>query len=457
MSFSFAENQLPFVTTTLPPPMSTTTDLKTFKEFLYRGSNPESVESMCRQLIKKYTSSNDLISLYHLHGVIRETREQMLERDLTYIQLYVWNEEHPIWAVTALADCVYNYGCWKDIKYLCEYCKNKCGRTDHPFILYAICLLDQRLKEDWASLEGTPPQPLCVSYAAKWTPREKSKYGWIYTILAVGYFGYMTSSLSLKQQEGALNKSKMMLRKILSKLNKHLDTLEIKLCKNYWDYINPAKIPVYASFKYHRSLYRHGIDTLSTAEESRDYPYSNIKKLADSLNKEYQLDEEVEQETQKKNPLVKTSKEYRQNFDELVSNFFKIENGKGKALSIIDVSTLNKEDINTAIGWTAVECDGAMILNPNGKYQFVPFSLQTFCERIQELSNKISTSTSTATTTANAIPLKALCLFMEKCFNETLMDESERTRIKFFVFCRHPMAELEDIRKKVVFDLKLQG
>jgi hypothetical protein len=437
-----------------PPTEATKIDLSLFKSYLYRGSNPEEVETMCRQLIRKYTSSNDLISLYHLYGVIRETREYILERDLTYIQLYVWYEEHMIWAATALGECVYNYGCWKDIKYLCEYCRKKSGKTDHPFILYAICLLDQRLKEDWSFFVNNPSQIAYISHAAKWTPREKSKFGWIYTILAVGYYGYLTEGiskvLSVKQKEGALNKSKLQLRKVLSTLNKHLDTVEIKLCKNNWDYIKLVNVPIYATFKYHRAFYRHGLEMpLITIKQKRDYPYSNIKKLADSVNKDCLLDSEVE-EPSNKNPMEKTGKEYRQNFDNLVSNFFSSE--KGKALSIIDVSTLTKEDIHTSIGWTCVECDGAMILTSGGKYHFFSFSSLSFCERVQELSKHFIEVTSTTSTPTN---LKFVCLFMEKCFKETPMDESDRTRIKFFVFSRHPVTELEDICKKGVFEMKL--
>jgi hypothetical protein len=484
MSFSFV-GQSPNLQTPIPPPpylppqitesppsTSTAADLTSFRAILYRGSNPESVESMCRQLIKKYTSSNDIISLYHLYGVIRETREVLLERDLTYIQLYVWYEENMIWGATALGECVYTYGCWKDIKYLCEYCRKNSGRTDHPFILYAICLLDQRLKEDWAFFVSDPPQVAYISQAAKWTPREKSKYGWIYTILSVGYYGYLTEGiskvLSLKQKEGALNKSKLQLRKVLSTLNKHLDTLEIKLCKNYWDYINPVNVPIYATFKYHRSFYRHGVEIpVVTKYQKKDYPYSNIKKLADTVNKDCVLDSEMEEPSTStsilslnnpsKNPMEKTSKEYRQNFDNMVSNFFGFE--KGKALSIIDVSTLTKEDIHTCIGWTCVECDGAMILTPGGKYQFFSFSSLSFCERVQELSTHFATftksTTTTTTTTTTTSHLKSVCLFMEKCFNETTMDESDRTRIKFFVFSRHSVTELEDICKKDIFEMKL--
>lgn len=460
MSFSPFENPqpLPLLMATMPPPQETIKDVNAFRSILSRDSPSEQVESYCRQLIKKYTKSADWVSLYYLYGLIRETREQMLERDLTYSMLYSWYEEHPIWGATALVDCVYNYGCWKDIKYLCEYCKKKSGRMDHPFILYAICLLDKQLKDDWALVEKNPPHISQLSYAAKWTPREKSKYGWIYTMLSAGYFGYLIGAVTLKQNIGALNKSKMKLRKILSTINKHLDTVEIKMCGNYWDYIKPANIPVHATFKYHRAFYRHGVDAQLGFCRILNYPYSNIKKLADSVNNDYLLDEEVDTSQSTPTSYKKTSKDYRQNFEKMVSIFFNQE--KGKALSIIDTSTLQKEDMNIAVGWSCVECDGAMILNKNGKYHFVSLQSTTLCDRVQELSKKVSEAqTQTqSTTTPNSTPaanLKSVCLFMEKCFNETDMSETSRDNIKFFVFSRQPSEVLENICNKNIFELKL--
>jgi hypothetical protein len=92
-----------------------------------------------------------------------------------------------------------------------------------------------------------------------------------------------------------------------------------------------------------------------------------------------------------------------------------------------------------------------MILIPNGKYYFFSFSSLSFCKRVEELSKHFTQCTSTTTPTN----LKSVCLFMEKCFNETSMDETERRKISFFVFSRHPVTEFEDIFKKGVFEMKL--
>lgn len=468
----FVESPLPLMISHSPPIPSTIADVDTFKTLLVRTATPLVVETRCRELISQYTNSHDWVSLYHLYKVIRETRETLLERDLTYIQLYAWNEIHPVWAAHALTECVYTYGCWKDIKHLCEYCKTKSTRQDHPFILYAICVLEQRLKDDWRRYQskGNYLPHNRISYAAKWTPRENSKYGWIYTILCASYFGYLQSAVTPAQKEKALTKSKMELRKILATLNRRLDTVEIKQCGNHWNYIVPQSVPINAAFKYHRAFYRHGVDIRpKESTNTHVYPYHNVKRLADRVNAVYEVDKEwdnlstinVQNQTPTPNPLVKTSEQYRQNFDELVATFFHTSSTistnstttKPRTLAIIDMATMSPHDVDNAIGWCCVECDGAMVLNTTGKYQFMSFQTTSVCNRIQELSTMIAknnptstptppTPTHTSTPTSTISHLKAVCLFMEKCFKETQLTDPEREAIKMFIFSRHPSAEL---------------
>jgi hypothetical protein len=472
----------PSLLITYPPPNQAIIDeISQFKSTLFRNADETSVENGCRQLIKKYTELGDWSSLYYLFCVIRETRECLQERQLTYIQLYAWYGIHPMWATSALTDCVYSYGCWKDIKYLCDYCKKKSSRQDHPFILFAICLLDRQLKEDWKHYElGHPPCE--ISYAAKWTPRENSKYGWIYTMLCAGYFGYMSGAITVKQNEGALKKSKMSLRKILSTLNKYLDTVELKMCGNHWDYIKPHKVPIHAAFKYHKSFYSHGLEVKPRAlptpsppdpthpthptKNKPQYPYSNIKSLADRLNADYEMDQDMETQTNNPNPAIKTSKECRQNFNSLVTEFFGASVSENKSLSIIDIPSLTTHDINTAIGLSCVECRGTMVLLQSGKHKFFSFSKsdgsqpqpqpQPFCERVQELSKIIKDTSNLpqSAPTDSSSHLKQICRFMEKCFDETEMNEKERKSIRFFVFSRQPLSNLQEIFKRDIFELR---
>jgi hypothetical protein len=86
-----------------------------------------------------------------------------------------------------------------------------------------------------------------ISYAAKWVPREAKGRRWLFDILVSlykdpEYTAIRESAKTPEQQEAAERKCKMMYRKMVSNLNKELDTLEIKQCANEWADIDPAKL-----------------------------------------------------------------------------------------------------------------------------------------------------------------------------------------------------------------------
>lgn len=457
---------LPMESNFPPPPATTVTEIEAFKSLLFRDTNKQQVEEKCRELLQRY--GQDWSSVYALFQVIRYTRETLMERDLTYLQLLVWYDTLTPWAAHALVDCVYSYGSWKDIKYLCEYCRvRNNNRTDHPLILYAICVLENQLKHDSISVGGgvggirsanvserRPWSP--ASYAAKWTPREKSKHGWIYTMLSVSYFGYLTGAVTLEQQTKALTKSKMELRKIVSALNKHLDTVEIKQCANQWKQIQ--HVPTHAAFKYHRAFCRHSVDLLlplppQLQGRHRPYPYANVTTLANRINKEHELDKELETVPSPPPPITEG---YRDHLNQLVSSFF--NRSSGKALSILDLATLSPHDRKQSIGRSCVDCDGVLVLNDTGKYQFVAFTFPDFCNRIQELSKVLPPSAATPATSSIA-SLKTVSLFMERCVRDTVMTDKDREDIRILVFSRYPDAaakkELEEIFSNKVFELAL--
>jgi hypothetical protein len=266
----------------------------------------------------------------------------------------------------------------------------------------------------------------------------------------VGYFGYLSGAVTLEQQTKALSKSKMNLRKILSTLNKHLDTVEIKQCSNNWEDIRD--IPNHAAFKYHRAWVRHSVEVSHRSPDppAGNYPYANLKTIADRLNQEYELDKEV---------IPTPMTEYRDNWNRLVATFF--GTSSGRALSILDIATLTPHDLNQAIGCSCVECDGVVMLNSTGKYQFVAFTSTNFCDRLQELTAKMPSSSKKSTSPAPTQQqpplshLRTVSLFMDRCYRETLMSDSDREKIKIFVFSRVPVKELQTIFPQGLFQLKL--
>ena len=84
-----------------------------------------------------------------------------------------------------------------------------------------------------ARTRDTPDNTLSkLSMLGKWFPREKSKYGWLYNQI------YRKISKDAIWREALKVNSKSDLRALLSKLNQHLDTLEVKQCKRDWHKID---------------------------------------------------------------------------------------------------------------------------------------------------------------------------------------------------------------------------
>lgn len=134
----------------------------------------------------------------------------------------------------------HTYGSWKDIKYFCCYCIENGWDINHPLISFAVNMINTQLKKDYeAYLNGEKT----ISLAAKWVPREKSKkFGILYTKLSQSYFLHYFSNINkLESNVKAHLKAKMNYRKILSALNKHLDTVQIKQCQNKWATIDHSK------------------------------------------------------------------------------------------------------------------------------------------------------------------------------------------------------------------------
>jgi len=187
---------------------------------------------------EKHLAKGYLSVLYRMIGHTRDIIDGKGEYTLTYMMIRTWYDFYPelaFFAVKCLVDLedrnVHQYGSWKDIKYFCDYCKSQGDDVYHPLIQYAIQLLNEQLKKD-VSAENK-------SLLSKWVPREKSSFSWLYESLACSYFPeYMSSAKSDSQQSKAVKKCKTQYRKLLSDLNRKIDTTQIKQCGHQWADIN---------------------------------------------------------------------------------------------------------------------------------------------------------------------------------------------------------------------------
>lgn len=134
---------------------------------------------------------------------------------------------------------VHPYGSWKDVKYFSQLCREKSQLKMNSFIPN---LVNGQLKKD-----ETRPAP---SLLAKWIPREGSKYGWMFETLACDYFkNYMDTATTPEQKRKATTLCKMKYRKLVSSLNKKLDTTQIKQCAEQWKDIKPEKVTSVTLFR----------------------------------------------------------------------------------------------------------------------------------------------------------------------------------------------------------------
>ena len=186
-----------------------------------------------------------MVLLYKMIGHTRDIIDGKGEYALSYMLLYSWHKFYPGLAQFALKQFVilddnselHPYGSWKDIKYMYKYMgkypslDNK-NNLDYDLTLYGIQLINEQIRAD---INSENP-----SLAAKWVPREKSQFSELFTGMATDYFShYLETAKTETAKSKAVSKAKMDYRKIISSLNRKLDTVQIKQCANTWSQIDP--------------------------------------------------------------------------------------------------------------------------------------------------------------------------------------------------------------------------
>jgi hypothetical protein len=196
-------------------------------------------QRICKEVYIEYMSI-----LFKLIGQTRDLIEGKGEYTLAYMMIGIWNKHFPNLAMFAFRLFVqgstneeiveHPYGSWKDVKHLIQYLQTTDIKNTISLENYAIELLNTQLK-----IDETADVP---SLAAKWVPREKSKYSGLFARLAKNYYShYLSSALTESSIKRAILKAKMDYRKLISSLNQKLDTVQIKQCANTWADIDPTK------------------------------------------------------------------------------------------------------------------------------------------------------------------------------------------------------------------------
>lgn len=197
-------------------------------------------------------------------GWTRDIIEGKGECTLAYMMIYEWYHFYPVSALFALKSFVkhheyeyeyenesneskknkeseiHPYGSWKDIKYFCHYCMSQGLTVNSNLIQDAIQLANDQLRLD-SKIETAS----YLSLVSRWIPREKSKKfgGELYEAFACQYFSqYIASSTTGVSHMAAILKCKTEYRKLLARLNKEIDTVQIKQCGRTWSEIEFHKV-----------------------------------------------------------------------------------------------------------------------------------------------------------------------------------------------------------------------
>ena len=180
--------------------------------------------------------------MFRLVGQTRDIIDGKGEYKLSYMLLSVWQRHYSSLASFAfrlfvLGDgqrVIHPYGSWKDVKYMIQYMEeDNTVCNPESLIACAVNLINTQIRQDVVA--ATP------SLAAKWVPREKSHFFKLFTRLALEYFPeYSATAYTETSINKATTKAKMDYRKIISSLNRQLETVQINQCANTWSKIDPV-------------------------------------------------------------------------------------------------------------------------------------------------------------------------------------------------------------------------
>lgn len=254
-----------------------------------------------------------LVLLFKIIGKTRDIGWGKGEYAISYMMIWTWYKYFPVMAEFALSLFVFDqssvrllnkqtlgivsrieefvtvpYGSWKDMKYFCDYVRKMCGSNNHRLIDVCVDYTNFQLRADDLAYGKVNEENL--SLVAKWIPREKSKFGWLHKKLALSYFPeYMrTATEEVNGKSKAEKKCLTQYRMLYAKLNRHLDTVQIKQTSNNWASIDHSKTTSITMAKQRKAFLnqtRFGFEQ-RTEDPDRIQCAENLKTYRVSRNKE---------------------------------------------------------------------------------------------------------------------------------------------------------------------------
>ena len=240
-----------------------------------------------------YFDNNDETYLYYIKLLfkmalfVRDYQYGMGERDISYVLLCAWYKHNVNHFMSLYYYYLHTYGCWSDFKYFSKFIWDHseefdlCKKDIDFMIQHGIsCVLFQFDKDlyNWnhvmhnymnAKFDNNdfniirPIAKNYISNVAKWIPRENKKYGWLFESIVffynkIHYPEYFDScKYSIEKWDKLMSKWKMDFRKLVSSLNKELQTPQIKQCNENWNNIDPQNISLLSLLKQKHGYYNN--------------------------------------------------------------------------------------------------------------------------------------------------------------------------------------------------------
>ena len=177
------------------------------------------------------------------------------EHELSYMLIHCLYQYFPILAIFIIKRmAIYGngIGCWRDIKYLCEYIsKNSVRGSNDSFIHECLEIMNHQLRKDFAVVtHGNYYTKYSISNIAKWIPRENKHFSWIFDKLVLNWFGFSMYVINENRDlPPVFDKYRRLYRKTINRINRILDTTEIKQCSRELDKIIPENVSKYTLMK----------------------------------------------------------------------------------------------------------------------------------------------------------------------------------------------------------------
>jgi hypothetical protein len=225
--------------------------------------------------------------LFKMTAIVRDKQFGYGLRDVYYTLIYCWYIHYPELAFNLIRhNFKYSISSWNDGKYFCSFIKNKTHNDNHELINFVINEMMVQLKVDFSNLTLDPQK---LSLLAKWIPREKSKYSWIFYKCAKLYFPYyIKEDLYPIQLIKAKRKCWSKFRKVCSTINAILDPIENIQCNsNNTEFKKINRLTGYNLVKYHKwvnknveMMQQNGIFENINLNQSKNDIFHKIIKLA---------------------------------------------------------------------------------------------------------------------------------------------------------------------------------